>query len=184
MGEEYNRREEETAGGWVRPGDQGGQPQPWAAEPQPEAGSGNQSQGNQDQGNQSGWDQDQGNQSGWNRDQGNQTGWNPAQTGQIRECREDRTSQGAAGARPGAFGRGSDSMAMASLVMGILSLVSCCCTCLAVVLGALGIIFAFLSRGEGEMNKQAKAGLILSAAGLAVSLLTLAVAVVMGLLAS
>ena len=60
-------------------------------------------------------------------------------------------------------------MAIASMVMGILSLVSCCCCGIGVIFGALGIIFALLSRGEEPMDSAAKAGLIMSAAGIAFS---------------
>ena len=53
-------------------------------------------------------------------------------------------------------------MSIASLVMGILSLVCCCCGYVGIALGALGIIFALLSRQDEPMNTQAKVGLILS----------------------
>ena len=59
-----------------------------------------------------------------------------------------------------------NSMATASLVMGILSLVCCCCSWVSVVCAALGIIFALLSRTDEPMSGQAKAGIILSAIGI------------------
>lgn len=57
-------------------------------------------------------------------------------------------------------------MAIASLVMGILSLLGCCCGYIGIGLGALGIIFALLSKREESMNNQAKIGLILSIMGI------------------
>lgn len=55
-------------------------------------------------------------------------------------------------------------MVTAALVMGILSVVLMCCG-LSYVFGALGIIFALLSRKDGPMDSQAKIGLGLSIAG-------------------
>ena len=62
-------------------------------------------------------------------------------------------------------------MAITSLVMGILSLVTCCCGWIALVLGILGIIFAILSRGEESMCSQA--GLILSIIGVSIAILVI-----------
>jgi hypothetical protein len=69
-----------------------------------------------------------------------------------------------------------NNMATASLVMGILSVCSiCCCLLFGIVFGALGIIFAIMSKKEnrmdGKMDGQAKAGLILSIIGIAVTVL-------------
>ena len=64
-------------------------------------------------------------------------------------------------------------MAITSLVMGILSLVTCCCGWIALVLGILGIIFAILSRGGDSMCSQAKAGLILSIIGVSIAILVI-----------
>lgn len=60
--------------------------------------------------------------------------------------------------------RSVNSMAVASLVMGILSVVLICCG-FSFCFGALGIIFALLSRRNGPMDPQAKAGLGLSIGG-------------------
>jgi len=60
--------------------------------------------------------------------------------------------------------RSTNSMAAASLVMGILSVVLICCG-FSFCFGALGIIFALLSRRNGPMEPQAKAGLRLSIGG-------------------
>lgn len=60
-------------------------------------------------------------------------------------------------------------LSTASLVMGICSLVLICCGG-SFILGALGIIFALLSRGRQAMNGTAKAGLSLSAIGIVLSI--------------
>ena len=55
----------------------------------------------------------------------------------------------------------------ASLVLGILSLVTCCCIYSALSFGALAIIFALLSRGgEMTMDTRGLTGLGLGIAGL------------------
>lgn len=63
-------------------------------------------------------------------------------------------------------------MALASLILGSIAVVTSGCIYLALVCGALGIIFALLSRG-GEMSLTSKgtAGLVLSSAGLILTLL-------------
>lgn len=61
----------------------------------------------------------------------------------------------------------SDSMATASFVLGMISLLTSGCIYFALVCGALGIILALLSKGgEYTMNSQAKLGLVLSTLGL------------------
>ena len=60
----------------------------------------------------------------------------------------------------------SDSMTTASFVLGILSLVFII-TGMSTVLGALGILFALLSRKDGPMSGKAKLGLGFSIAGIA-----------------
>lgn len=75
-------------------------------------------------------------------------------------------------------------MATASLVMGILSLCSiCCCMLFGVVFGVLGIIFAIMSKKGERMDSQAKAGLILSIIGVAVTVLIIIFFVVIEVLA-
>ncbi len=65
----------------------------------------------------------------------------------------------------------SHGLATASLVMGILSLATCCCIYSAVVFGALSIIFALLSKGgEVTMDGMGKTGLILGISGLAITI--------------
>lgn len=61
-------------------------------------------------------------------------------------------------------------LATTSLVMGICSIVFICCGG-GIILGALGIIFAILSRGGLAMNTHAKVGLGLSIGGFALSII-------------
>lgn len=63
----------------------------------------------------------------------------------------------------------SSPLSTASLVLGICSLVLICCGG-SFILGALGIIFAILSRGRTPMNGTAKAGLALSIIGIVLSI--------------
>lgn len=65
----------------------------------------------------------------------------------------------------------SKGFAIASLVMGILSLLTCCCTFLSIIFGILGIIFSCVQKKDPEGNKPAMAivGLILSILGLLIS---------------
>lgn len=68
----------------------------------------------------------------------------------------------------------NNSMAIASLVMGILSIVLICCG-FSFFFGALGILFALLSRKEAAMDPQAKIGLGLSIGGTVMSLVLIIV---------
>lgn len=80
---------------------------------------------------------------------------------------EDQTS----GPTPSEPKQSPNNMATASLVMGILALVSCCCYYGGLVFGGLGILFALLSRTEKKMYGRAKAGLVLSVSGLVLMVL-------------
>lgn len=65
----------------------------------------------------------------------------------------------------------SAGFATASLVLGILSLVTCCCIYSALPFGALAIIFALLSRGgEMTLDSRGMAGLGLGIAGLVLTI--------------
>jgi hypothetical protein len=65
----------------------------------------------------------------------------------------------------------SAGFATASLVLGILSLVTCCCIYSALPFGALAIIFALLSRGgEMTMDSRGMTGLGLGIAGLVLTI--------------
>ena len=67
-----------------------------------------------------------------------------------------------------------NNMATAALVMGILSLCSiCCCMLFGIVFGVLGVIFAIMSKKGDKMDGQARAGLILSIIGIAVTVLVI-----------
>lgn len=64
---------------------------------------------------------------------------------------------------------GSPGLASASLTMGILSLVSMCCfPPLALLFGGLGILFGIISKGTYARPGNAKAGMALSSAGIAI----------------
>lgn len=65
-----------------------------------------------------------------------------------------------------------NALATASLIMGILSLVTLCCIYGGLIFGSLGLAFSLLSRGKNKrFSEHAKAGLILSI--IALSLLAL-----------
>ena len=61
-------------------------------------------------------------------------------------------------------------MAVTSMVLGIFSIISCCASPLAVLLGIGGIVLAILSKKGKPMSGFAIAGIILSAIGLIISL--------------
>lgn len=66
----------------------------------------------------------------------------------------------------------SNTMSIASMVLGIISVVTCTCIYLSFICGALAIILASLSRG-GKMTYDsfAKAGLVLGIIGLAITVI-------------
>lgn len=66
----------------------------------------------------------------------------------------------------------SNGFAIASLVMGILSILTCCCSPLAMLFGILGIIFACVQKkdSEGKKPTMATVGLILSIIGVVIGL--------------
>ena len=70
-------------------------------------------------------------------------------------------------------------MALASLILGILSVVMCCCGGFGVILGAVGIVLAILSRGREPMETSAKAGLFLSIGGIVLGIVVLILAFAM-----
>lgn len=59
-----------------------------------------------------------------------------------------------------------NSFANVSLILGICSLILLCTGVFSIVLGALGILFAVLSRKTGKMISSAKTGFVLSLIGL------------------
>lgn len=66
----------------------------------------------------------------------------------------------------------SEHMAKASVILGSVALLTSSCLYLALVCSALGIILALLSKGGSiALNSQGKAGLLLSSAGLVLTIL-------------
>ena len=71
-----------------------------------------------------------------------------------------------------------EGMALASMILGMISLITCSCIYSSIICGALGIIFAVLSKGgETFMNSRARIGLALSAIGLALTILVYTVSI-------
>lgn len=70
-------------------------------------------------------------------------------------------------------------MATAALVMGLIAIISTFSTGMGFIFGALGIIFALLSRRERTMEKMALAGLILSIIGTVASIVTITFSAIM-----
>ena len=59
--------------------------------------------------------------------------------------------------------------AVASLVLGILSIVFCCCWYLGLILGVVGLVLAIVAKKNGNEESICKAGLVLSIIGVAIS---------------
>lgn len=65
----------------------------------------------------------------------------------------------------------TNGFAIVSLICGIVSIVSCCTGFFSIIFGALGILFAILTRRTGQsMSTMSLAGLVLSGFGLALGL--------------
>lgn len=75
-----------------------------------------------------------------------------------------------------------NNMALASLIMGIIGIVTFCSCYGGLIFGSLGIIFALLSKTEDHFEGYAKAGLITSVIALVLMLVLLAVVITLGLL--
>ena len=69
----------------------------------------------------------------------------------------------------------SKGFAIASLVMGILSIVTCCCTITGILFGILGIIFSCVQAkdSEGKKPTQATVGLVLSIIGVVIAIVSM-----------
>lgn len=67
--------------------------------------------------------------------------------------------------------------AVASLVLGIVSVVLCCCTWVGIACGIVGLVLAIVARKNGNTETICKAGLILSIIGLALSIILLIVSI-------
>ena len=76
----------------------------------------------------------------------------------------------------------SNGFAIASLVMGILSIITCCCYFLSILFGILGIIFSCVQPkdSEGKKPTMATVGLILSIIGVVIGLSIIIFNVVLG----
>lgn len=72
-----------------------------------------------------------------------------------------------------------NNMALASLIVGILSILLCCCGGFGVILGAVGVVLAILSRGREPMENTAKIGLGLSIGGIVLGIVVLIMAFAM-----
>lgn len=68
---------------------------------------------------------------------------------------------------------GGHGLAIASLVLGILAVISCCCWYLSIILGVVGIVLAVISKSKsstGKMETMALVGMILSILGIVLAL--------------
>lgn len=72
--------------------------------------------------------------------------------------------------------KNNNTMAIASLVLGIMSVLFCCCGGFGIILGAIGIVLAVLSRGREPMETSAKAGIGLSIGGIVLGIIVLVMA--------
>ena len=71
--------------------------------------------------------------------------------------------------------QGSNGMAIASIVVGALSILSCCCWWLALILGIVGVVLAILSKNKsvtGKMETTAVVGMILCIVGIVIAIVT------------
>lgn len=113
------------------------------------------------------WQQDNRERGDWqqdNRQQNNYQQPNYQQPTPQNSCYRDEYRQAANPAymQP----QRQSSMALASLIMGIIGIVTSCCCYGGVIFGSLGILFALLSKTGDTMEGYAKAGLITSVIGL------------------
>lgn len=73
-------------------------------------------------------------------------------------------------------------LAIASLVLGIISILSCCCVYLSVLVGVVGVVLAIVSKSKsysGTMETMAKVGMTLSIIGVVLSVGYIILGVVM-----
>ncbi len=66
-------------------------------------------------------------------------------------------------------------MALASMIMGILSIITACCFSASFVLGGLAVMFAALSRVEERISGKGKTGLITGIIGIAAGLVSVCI---------
>lgn len=75
-----------------------------------------------------------------------------------------------------------NSMALASLIMGIIGIVTSCCCSGGLIFGSLGIVFALLSKTEDRFEGNAVAGLITSVIGMVFAVIVLILFMALGLM--
>ena len=75
-----------------------------------------------------------------------------------------------------------NNMALASLIMGIIGIVTSCCCFGGLIFGSLGIVFALLSKTQDRFEGNALAGLITSIIGLVVTAIVFILVVGSGLM--
>lgn len=105
----------------------------------------------------------------WTQDGYQQTPWQQTsgRNGYYRE--EYRQAVNSAYNQP----KRQSSMALASLIMGIIGIVTSCCCYGGLIFGSLGIIFALLSKMGDTMEGYAKAGLVTSIIALVLAVLAM-----------
>nr|WP_314460078.1 DUF4190 domain-containing protein [uncultured Clostridium sp.] len=75
-----------------------------------------------------------------------------------------------------------NNMALASLIMGIIGIVTSCCCYGGLIFGSLGIVFALLSKTEDHFEGNAMAGLITSIIALVLTVIVLILFVALGMM--
>ncbi|WP_349670274.1 DUF4190 domain-containing protein [Lacrimispora sp.] len=75
-----------------------------------------------------------------------------------------------------------NNMALASLIMGIIGIVTSCCCYGGLIFGSLGIVFALLSKTEDRFEGNAVAGLITSVIALIFTVIVLILFVSLGVM--
>lgn len=68
-----------------------------------------------------------------------------------------------------------NNMALASMILGIVSIVSVCCCFFGIIFGGLAVIFAALSRVDKKLTTQAAIGLGTGIAGMILGVVSLIV---------
>ncbi len=68
-----------------------------------------------------------------------------------------------------------NNMALASMIVGIVSIVMCCCCFLGAGLGSLAVILAMLSKTSDTFENNAKIGLITGIIGLVLGMISVVV---------
>lgn len=107
-------------------------------------------------------------------------GYNGGQQGTPPPGYSYGQGHGPQGHQPYRTPKKNNNMALASLIVGVLSILLCCCGGFGIILGAVGIVLAILSRGREPMETSAKVGCGLSIGGiiLGIAVLVMAFAVV------